>query len=148
MLNLYLTIINTIPTIINTIPKTGFSTRYKSFIISSPMQFCIACMMIGQSSKVVDQDVCVCVSCRFVSIYFSHCSQTRLDSAQSEAVKWESSWNHIKNTAAKKTLLLGRIKMWAEFKFEFSIKKRSTKPSCKLSFLEQIMWYHSYHKRS
>lgn len=37
--------------------------------------------------------------------------QTRLDAAQSDAVKWESSWNHIKNTAAKKTLLLGRIKM-------------------------------------
>lgn len=37
--------------------------------------------------------------------------QTRLDRAQSEAVKWESQWTRIKNTAAKKTLLLGRIKM-------------------------------------
>ena len=37
--------------------------------------------------------------------------QTRLDTAQSGAVKWESKWTHIKNTAAKKTLLLGRIKM-------------------------------------
>ncbi|XP_071944527.1 coiled-coil domain-containing protein 42 homolog [Antedon mediterranea] len=37
--------------------------------------------------------------------------QTRLDTAQGDAVKWESVWTHIKNTAAKKTLLLGRIKM-------------------------------------
>ena len=37
--------------------------------------------------------------------------QTWLDAAQSQAVKWESKWTHIKNTAAKKTLLLGRIKM-------------------------------------
>ena len=37
--------------------------------------------------------------------------QTRLDQAQSNAVKWESKWTHIQNTAAKKTLLLGRIKI-------------------------------------
>ena len=37
--------------------------------------------------------------------------QTRLDRAQSDAVKWESRWTHIKNTAAKQTLNLGRIKM-------------------------------------
>ncbi|KXJ27520.1 coiled-coil domain-containing protein 42 homolog [Exaiptasia diaphana] len=37
--------------------------------------------------------------------------QTQLEKAQSLAVKWESQWTHIKNTAAKKTLLLGRIKM-------------------------------------
>ncbi|XP_066300780.1 coiled-coil domain-containing protein 42 homolog [Branchiostoma lanceolatum] len=37
--------------------------------------------------------------------------QTQLDNAQASAVKWEAIWTHIKNTAAKKTLLLGRIKM-------------------------------------
>jgi len=37
--------------------------------------------------------------------------QTRLDQAQSRFHKWESCWNHIKNTAAKKTLLLGKVKM-------------------------------------
>jgi len=37
--------------------------------------------------------------------------QTRLDKAQSKAVKWESKWTHIQNTAAKKTLLLGRVKI-------------------------------------
>lgn len=37
--------------------------------------------------------------------------QTKLEDAQSNAVKWESEWTHIQNTAAKKTLLLGRIKM-------------------------------------
>lgn len=37
--------------------------------------------------------------------------QTQLEDAQSNAVEWESSWTHIQNTAAEKTLLLGRIKM-------------------------------------
>jgi len=37
--------------------------------------------------------------------------QTELEKTQSNAVKWESTWTHIQNTAAKKTLLLGRIKM-------------------------------------
>lgn len=37
--------------------------------------------------------------------------QTSLEKTQSRALKWESTWTHIQNTAAKKTLLLGRIKM-------------------------------------
>ncbi|XP_065055065.1 coiled-coil domain-containing protein 42 homolog [Rhopilema esculentum] len=37
--------------------------------------------------------------------------QTQLEEAQSNAVKWESQWTFIQNTAAEKTLLLGRIKM-------------------------------------
>lgn len=50
--------------------------------------------------------------------------QTRLDKAQSNAVKWESKWTHIQNTAAKKTLLLGRIKIAThnlyQVKFKFN----------------------------
>uniref|UniRef100_UPI003AAD2A05 coiled-coil domain-containing protein 42 homolog n=1 Tax=Centroberyx gerrardi TaxID=166262 RepID=UPI003AAD2A05 len=37
--------------------------------------------------------------------------QTQLDQTRSEALTWESKWNHIQNTAAKETLLLGQIKM-------------------------------------
>ena len=37
--------------------------------------------------------------------------QTQLEEAQSKAFKWETQWNHILNSAAKKTLLLGQVKM-------------------------------------
>ncbi|XP_041944268.1 coiled-coil domain-containing protein 42-like [Alosa sapidissima] len=37
--------------------------------------------------------------------------QTELDTVTSHAMLWESKWVHIQNTAAKKTLLLGTIKM-------------------------------------
>jgi len=37
--------------------------------------------------------------------------QTELERTQSKAMYWESRWTRIQNTAAKKTLLLGRIKM-------------------------------------
>ena len=50
--------------------------------------------------------------------------QTRLDKAQSNAVKWESKWTHIQNTAAKKTLLLGRIKIAIHNLYQVKLKKR------------------------
>ncbi|XP_044189839.1 coiled-coil domain-containing protein 42 like-2-like [Thunnus albacares] len=37
--------------------------------------------------------------------------QTELEKRRSEADIWERKWNHIQETAAKKTLLLGQIKM-------------------------------------
>lgn len=37
--------------------------------------------------------------------------QMRFDRARSDVIFWESRWAHIQNTAAKKTLLLGTIKM-------------------------------------
>uniref|UniRef100_A0A8D0GJK1 Coiled-coil domain containing 42 n=1 Tax=Sphenodon punctatus TaxID=8508 RepID=A0A8D0GJK1_SPHPU len=37
--------------------------------------------------------------------------QARFDRARSEVIVWESRWAHIQNTAAKKTLMLGTIKM-------------------------------------
>uniref|UniRef100_A0AAQ4NW63 DUF4200 domain-containing protein n=1 Tax=Gasterosteus aculeatus aculeatus TaxID=481459 RepID=A0AAQ4NW63_GASAC len=37
--------------------------------------------------------------------------QTEIEKTRSEALSWDRKWNHIQETAAKKTLLLGRIKM-------------------------------------
>ncbi|XP_072237280.1 coiled-coil domain-containing protein 42 homolog [Leuresthes tenuis] len=37
--------------------------------------------------------------------------QTELEKTRSEAIIWERKWNHIQETAAKKTLELGQIKM-------------------------------------
>ncbi|CAK8692593.1 unnamed protein product [Clavelina lepadiformis] len=57
--------------------------------------------------------------------------QTRLDQAQSKAVKWESRWTHIQNTAAKKTLLLGRIKIATHNLFQLvnkHLKQQATVP--------------------
>jgi len=54
--------------------------------------------------------------------------QTRLDQAQSKAVKWESKWAHIQNTAAKRTLLLGRIKIATHNLFQLVNKHLKTPP--------------------
>ncbi|XP_019850090.1 PREDICTED: coiled-coil domain-containing protein 42 homolog [Amphimedon queenslandica] len=37
--------------------------------------------------------------------------QTKLEDGENEAMKWDSEWTRIQTTAAKKTLLLGQIKM-------------------------------------
>ncbi|XP_030000039.1 coiled-coil domain-containing protein 42 like-2 [Sphaeramia orbicularis] len=37
--------------------------------------------------------------------------QTELEKTRTEALIWERKWNHFQDTAAKKTLLLGKIKM-------------------------------------
>lgn len=53
--------------------------------------------------------------------------QTRFDKAQLDAVKWESKWTHIKNTAARKTLMLGRIKMAAHNLFQVVKRHQRTR---------------------
>lgn len=53
--------------------------------------------------------------------------QMQLETAQSAAVKWESVWTHIKNTAARQTLLLGRIKMATHNLFMLIHKQMRTK---------------------
>ena len=50
--------------------------------------------------------------------------QTRLDKAQSTAVQWESKWTRIKNTAAKKTLLLGRVKMATHNLYQLVVRQQ------------------------
>ncbi|KAJ8042691.1 Coiled-coil domain-containing protein 42-like [Holothuria leucospilota] len=64
--------------------------------------------------------------------------QTRLDKAQSEAVKWESVWTHIKNTAAKKTLLLGRIKMASHNLFQLVNRHLKQSSSATDNTVEQL----------
>ncbi|XP_043943015.1 coiled-coil domain-containing protein 42-like [Protopterus annectens] len=49
--------------------------------------------------------------------------QTLLDRAHSKALLWESRWAHIQNTAAKKTLLLGTIKMATLNLFQTIVKE-------------------------
>ncbi|XP_062314873.1 coiled-coil domain-containing protein 42-like isoform X2 [Osmerus eperlanus] len=50
--------------------------------------------------------------------------QSQLDKARADGLIWESRWTHIQNTAAKKTLLLGTIKM-ATLNLYQSVCKRS-----------------------
>uniref|UniRef100_A0ABI7Z143 DUF4200 domain-containing protein n=1 Tax=Felis catus TaxID=9685 RepID=A0ABI7Z143_FELCA len=49
--------------------------------------------------------------------------QMRFDRARSDVIVWESRWAHIQNTAAKKTLLLGTIKMAALNLFQIVSKQ-------------------------
>ncbi|XP_025105909.1 coiled-coil domain-containing protein 42 homolog [Pomacea canaliculata] len=63
--------------------------------------------------------------------------QTQLDAAQSESVKWESMWNHIKNTAAKKTLVLGRIKMSTHNLYQL-VKKHQKQAEAAEETIEQL----------
>ncbi|XP_069779261.1 LOW QUALITY PROTEIN: coiled-coil domain-containing protein 42-like, partial [Narcine bancroftii] len=39
--------------------------------------------------------------------------QGRLEAAQARALYWDTTWTHIQNTAAKRTLVLGTVKMAA-----------------------------------
>ena len=65
--------------------------------------------------------------------------QTRLDKAQSNAVKWESKWTHIQNTAAKKTLLLGRIKIAIHNLYQVKLKKRVNVPEFETQKLNKFI---------
>ncbi|PVD25928.1 hypothetical protein C0Q70_13593 [Pomacea canaliculata] len=78
--------------------------------------------------------------------------QTQLDAAQSESVKWESMWNHIKNTAAKKTLVLGRIKMSTHNLYQL-VKKHQKQAEAAEETIEQLtqgmglrLSYHRVHR--
>ncbi|XP_056677683.1 cilia- and flagella-associated protein 73 [Monodelphis domestica] len=55
--------------------------------------------------------------------------QLRLEEVRTEALQWESRWVHIQNTAAQKTLLLGRIKMAALNLYQKVCKQRKEVPA-------------------
>ncbi|XP_065682767.1 coiled-coil domain-containing protein 42 homolog isoform X1 [Hydra vulgaris] len=63
--------------------------------------------------------------------------QTELEKEQSNALKWESEWTHIQNTAAKKTLLLGKIKMATHNLFQL-INKNAKEAETVESTVEQL----------
>ncbi|XP_004456214.2 cilia- and flagella-associated protein 73 isoform X2 [Dasypus novemcinctus] len=55
--------------------------------------------------------------------------QERLEAARERTLRWESQWIHIQNTAAEKTLLLGRARMAALNMFQQVCQHRRQPPT-------------------
>ncbi|XP_004690763.1 PREDICTED: coiled-coil domain-containing protein 42B [Condylura cristata] len=53
----------------------------------------------------------------------------RLEAAREHALLWESKWIQIQNTAAEKTLLLGRTRMWALNMFQLVCQHQRQPPA-------------------
>lgn len=72
--------------------------------------------------------------------------QMQLETCQSATVKWESMWTHIKNTAARQTLLLGRIKMATHNLFMLIHKQMKTKAESSETTEQQLQKIQIYIK--
>ncbi|XP_073502385.1 coiled-coil domain-containing protein 42-like [Phyllobates terribilis] len=65
--------------------------------------------------------------------------QSDLDEAQNQRLLWESRWMHIQNTATKKTLLIGTIKMAAQNLFHhIAVLDRSVVTEDTVTQLEMV----------